>query len=766
MKGKVFSILSLLLLSAGFNAAALDMLRHYNPSSASIVAPSGYKMYISRFEPLGPGNLEKLVVWLGGSSSNGTAKLHVFGHDGGTAFPQWQEDLVPPITITKTVSGNEAIEVTLPQPVWLDNNQFFIALEDLSLNVRAVSSDEAPFANCTSSSGGDYYYQFCHNPVASSPWVLGNKKSLKIDALMDYKDLVPDNYFTDVTISSGLPDNLSNKNIAWGDYNKDTYLDLIVGGKLFCNNKDGTFTDTTDGVGVSGMGTAMFADINNDGWLDILSLGDSTKNIVFVNNNGMFTANKFSVLFQTFGPVKALSIADIDKDRFPDFFAARLWTTYGVNDSAFLFYNNQSLGFNDSTHLLFSNGINGNCRGSIWVDYDNDGDLDLYIANYVTQQNPPRDRFFRNNGDGTFTDIIGQTPLDNNQSNGNPFYNMSSGVDFGDYDNDGDMDALLPTLSHPHYMKPYDTRPTTIFNNSGTPSYNFTDMRATQGIQYEETHAGSTWGDINNDGLMDIITTAFYGCRYIDIYIQQPDHSFKMETFDYGLKDITTGEDAVWVDYNNDGWLDLACGQSNKFRLFKSNYPYGRKFVEFDLESSTGNIQGIGARVYVHTDGGTFMRELTAGKGELMQHPARAHFGLGWWSIDSVTVRWPDSNNSVTVHKNIDPYKIYLLRQNGMDTVLSVPDKEVISELKVYPNPLSKETYFRFYLADKHNVALDIYNVTGQRVKRICNEHFSRGQHTLKWTRNNDTEAEVPAGVYYYKLQVDDVVKSGVLQVR
>lgn len=748
-------------------SSAADTLRHYNPAVTTVNVSSAYQMYIARFEPLGPGYINKLIVTLGGLSDNGTATVHLFGHDGGTAFPQWQEDLITPVVINKTQSGFETIAIDLNKPVWIDNNQFFVAISDVSSGVLTAATSEPPAASCKSSNGGDYYYMFFHNPGASSPWILGSNKTLKIDAIMDYATTTPKNYMVDVTLSAGLPDNLSNKDVAWADFNKDNALDLLVRDKLFKNNNNGTFTDVTTAAGITTAKYTMFADMNNDGWVDILSLGDSAENILYTNNHdGTFTPNAFNTGFSTFGPLKAISIADVNKDKYPDFFTARLWTTYGQSDSAFLFYNNGDSTFADSTQLLFPTGINGNCRGSIWVDYDNDGHLDLYIVNYVTQTQPPRDRFFRNNGDGSFTDVIGQTPLDNNNSSGNPFYNMSSGVDFGDYDNDGDMDVLLPTLAHPHHMKPYDVRPTTIFSNSGAPNYSFTDMRNSHNLQYEETHAGSTWGDVDNDGLLDIVTTAFYGCRYIDLYLQQPDHSYKMETFDFGLKDVVTGEDAIWVDFNNDGYLDLSCGADNKFRLYQSKYPHGKNWVEFDLECTTGNSQGIGARITVYTPAGNYMREVTAGKGQMMQHPARAHFGLGYATIDSVIVRWPDSNSTVTTYTNLTHKRIYLLKQDGTADVLSVArmvDDNI--DLKVYPNPMNEDVHFSFNLQQPQYVEFAIYTAMGEKVADIKAGDMEPGAHTLSWNKNNGSKVLVP-GIYYYKIQLGSVNKSGTIVVQ
>jgi hypothetical protein len=637
-----------------------------------------YPYQVARFVLPKPGYILKVLLTLDGDT--GSVRLHMLGHEGGTSWPQWHHEIIQPVHVHKTQEGKLQVPVLINPPVFLANNQFFIGITNFSPGVRLLyANGDTP--SCTSSDGGEFYY--CWKSTAYPPSTTQTSttfsvsaKAYAIDIVIDYPKDESAGIFQDVTSQAGLPTDISNACISAGDFNLDNYIDLLVYGRLFKNNGNESFTELTSSSGYSGAGKSVFMDVNNDGEPDVVSFGDYSSNvIVFVNNgNETFTAYPFTVPFQ-FGPIQTINVADVNDDGFPDVFISQLWTTYGTADPAWLLFNDQNLGFTNESEMLFPGGqLNGNSRGAMWCDFDNDGDQDLYIANYVTQYNPPRDRLFRNNGDGTFTNIIGLTPLDDNSHHGNPFYNMSTGVDFCDYDNDGDMDILLPTLSHPHFMTPYDTKPTLIFKNSGAPGYNFVQQVqfSDEGVEYEETHAGASWADVNNDGLPDIIIYAFYGCRYIDLYLQNPDHTYSLRSFDYGINNIVTATDAVWVDYNNDGRLDLCGGNQNQFRLLKNTDPHPGNYIEIDLEATTSNICAVGAKATVYCNGQAYIREVSSGKGELMQHPTRLHFGIGnALSADSAVVCW--HGNQTETFYNLLINNINHLTEGGQVTYSGSP---------------------------------------------------------------------------------------------
>ena len=668
----------------------IDTLRYYNPALSSTNAPSNYELYVGRYELPAPCYLKEIMVTLGGYNIHGTVKLHIYGHEGGTSFPQLLHDLVSPITVQKSLYGLEQIYVELPNPIYLDNNQFFMALSDVENGVRVISSFEGPVASCSSSSGGDYYYQFLYD---AGSWYLGNKKSFKIDAIVDFPTLASNQFFEDVTSNTGLDPNLINSTIATIDYDEDGYIDMLVRGRLYRNLGNATFIEKTQEVGLQGTPSAnTFLDFDNDNDLDILFLDVADSSFIFYNDGNGFFTRSFLGSLPVFKSITGFSIADINLDNYPDIFICQLWATYPEPEMNYLFLNDSGQAFIDSTQLIYPdyNGYfnypnapwipasyvyekNRNSRGSSWVDFDLDGDLDLFVTNYFLQQ----DEFYQNNGNGTFTDICVAKGIDYNPNGGS---NHGTGTDWYDYDNDGDFDLLLPQFAHPGYLVAYDHRGTTIYRNEGPPGFNFFDTHGSsadadgdQGIEFEETHAGACWGDFNNDGLADFYISTYYGCRFVDIYIQNPDHSFTLKTFDYGIENIISGTDAVCFDFNGDGHLDLAGGDGNKIRLFENNDTLSGNAIFLKAIATNSNKFAIGAKVKLFVDGEIRTQEVNAGRGQKMQRPFTLHFGIGEnYSVDSAQVFWPGNLIPETFHDLI-VNNTNILTEGGTTSYLGNP---------------------------------------------------------------------------------------------
>ena len=180
----------------------------------------------------------------------------------------------------------------------------------------------------------------------------------------------------------------------------------------------------------------------------------------------------------------------------------QLWKDYPNALPKYLFINNKQNDFIDQSDILYAgqnNLKNAPCRGSQFVDINNDGYSDLYVSNYVTtasKTTSPRDELWLNNQDCSFTNVINQTSIDT--TIGPSFWNMSSGCHWGDYNNDGFMDLLASSLCHPRFMNGNNneyTNPTTIYqNNYGlNHTIKFENKKNSHGIQYEETHAGVSW---------------------------------------------------------------------------------------------------------------------------------------------------------------------------------------------------------------------------------------------------------------------------------
>lgn len=761
MKKISFLFLCTFLLLATSYATVIDTIRHYSKSGSLIYTaynPTSYPRILARFNLTAPGRIKEVLIRTSGGT--GSVQMHVYGNEGGAAGPAMLIDKITPVTINKTAASFKTLSYVYANPVYVDNSQFFIGFDNFVKTTGAgilLGADQIqknPF--CSDVNGGDFYYQYLYN--TTNQLVL-DVYAFAIDVVMEYDTKVSPIFLQDVTASAGIPTNLNNRSVAWGDYNKDGYQDILVTGKLYKNNGDGTFTDNTATAGMSavvgGFVNNCFMDMNNDGNLDILCLG-GTANYIFVNNgSGGFTTQALTGM-PNFIDISSINVGDLNKDNYPDIFVGQLWNGYPNPLPNFLYYNNKNLGFRDTTVLL-ANVSNRHSRGSSFVDFDNDGDLDLYIANYFLF----RDNFYQNNGNGTFTDIIAGKGLDL-RTNGASSH--GTGVDWADYDNDGDFDLLLPQLAHPENVIGFDHRSITIYNNTGSPNYNFTDtynpstyLNST-GIDYIETAAGGAWGDVNSDGLLDFITTAFYGCHYISFYLQKPDHTFELKTFDYGLQNISTGEDACWADYDNDGKLDLAMANNNQFRLYKNVSAVGNS-VQISLSSTSANKMGIGAKVKLYAGGQTYLQEVKAGRGVRMQNPNRLFFGLGASStIDSAVVIWPNGNKEKFT--GLLANKLYTLQEGGQITI-GIDKIANDNEFSVYPNPFSDAIIIQSNSTEKlTNATLEIFNTYGQQVVQMANV-FNDGANSISWNGKNNDGNSVTKGVYFYSIKADGYIKTG-----
>jgi len=246
--------------------------------------------------------------------------------------------------------------------------------------------------------------------------------------------------FADVTDEAHVSYSDDTYGLAWGDYDGDGYLDLLAGNhlnapSLYRNNGDGTFTDTLDGTGIGPQGDRkdnVWVDYDNDGDLDLyitLGLGDRGP----------------SQLYRNDGSGNFVNVAGVA----------------GVMEAG------------------------GRGRGAAWADYDNDGDLDLFVANayYVNAPNV----FFRNNGDGTFTEVGAEVNLAEVIG--------SIGAAWADYDHDGDPDLYVTGVNN------------RLYRNDGAV---FTDVTDAAGVQGSDG-AAAAWADYDEDGNLDLYVSSGTG---------------------------------------------------------------------------------------------------------------------------------------------------------------------------------------------------------------------------------------------------------------
>jgi enediyne biosynthesis protein E4 len=759
---QVVTILFMLALPTLVFSQIEETIKYYVSGSQVYYNSTEIDMQLGRFEPEAPCYIKKITLLFSGSA--GSARIRLFGYETGSQVPELQNDKVAPVTVEKTIQGNQSLSVEYEEPVWFDNSWFWVAVDQMSSGMFLLSDNvekERPHK--------DYYYQALHTTNPEQPWAVGGFAYI-IDVLVSYPTKTSKEIMQDVTSSCGFVEELPSLCIAGADYNSDDYIDLYFNNKLYRNNTDGTFSDVTEELSVYNKYNSTFknthqcqtfVDIDNDGDLDIVSFGPDTS-VVFINTGGQFEEFILSLPpFPTFGYSPLLfNWADINYDGYPDLCALQQASKYIDSLPSYVFINDQNYDFIDESNRMFPpNYIYRRARASQFGDFDNDGDQDLYIANYYLE----RDQLYENNGEGFFVDISPQKNLD--------IHNYGSqhgcGVNLFDYDNDLDLDIIVARIAHARFVM-YDHRGSVLYRNEGPPNYRFTDLTGQYnnypgqvspiGLEYEDYHSSAAFADVNNDGLPDLLMKTYNPYRFISFYEQQPDHTFKMARFKYGLDRLDARQSGqVWLDYNNDGKIDLAMINQNKISLFRNTVKNGMNSVEINLRCTSGNSFAIGGRAYVYSADKTFMREVVCGQDEWVQFPYRLHFGLGdIMTIDSVVVLWPTKPQKREVFRDLLANNIYTLTEGG--GINSIPvGIQYVKEYKIltnaFPNPFTDRSIIKYELEEAGRVNLKIYNGSGNEIKTLVDEFQSEGEHRAEFNATG-----LPQGSYYYRLIIGDKV--------
>ncbi len=269
--------------------------------------------------------------------------------------------------------------------------------------------------------------------------------------------------------------------------------------------------------------------------------------------------------------------------------------------------------------------------GATWGDYDNDGDLDLFVANHIGYQN----FLYRNNGDETFTRVIND-PIVNNT-----YYGM--GAAWADYDNDGYLDLFLADYFSTRYNK--------LYYNNGDGTFT-EDNAAAPSLESGFSIAG-VWGDYNNDGLQDLYVVNSSGSNN-SLYKNLGNRSFQKITTGSIVTDGGTSTGASWGDYNNDGYLDLfvSNGGNQVNFLYQNNgdetftkitsgdivtdtgQSHGSAWADYDndgdLDLYVSNDQGQNNFIYANNGDGTFTKVTN-----VISQDGGKSFGAGWADIDN-----------------------------------------------------------------------------------------------------------------------------------
>ncbi|WP_128915224.1 CRTAC1 family protein [Granulicella sibirica] len=495
--------------------------------------------------------------------------------------------------------------------------------------------------------------------------------------------------------------------VALIDYDGDGWLDIYLTnapnvamalagkkarGALYRNNHDGTFTDVTEKAGVAtpcwAMGAAV-ADVTNSGRQDLLV--SCFGGVVLYRNNGDGTFTDVTAksgLAKDVGWATGVTFGDYDGDGFPDLFVPH-YVDLDLNDlpkfgsvktcqyheiavqcgprglkgsGDSLYHNNgdgtftevgASAGVDDKKHYFG--------MGAVWTDFDNDGKIDLFVAN-----DGETNYLYKNEGGGRFKEI-GQDAGVAFSEDGLEQANM--GVAVGDFENKGRMSVAVSHFSDEYLA---------LYRNEG--GMNFTDVSHAVGVaRGTERYVG--WGDafvdLDNSGWLDLVLVNGHVYPQVDdaklgIHYREPGVLFR-NTRDGKFKE--TAEAALGVgrvsrgmavgDLFNRGALDLVVENLTGGPTILSSRPdQAHHWMSLQLEGAPKNRLALNARVKVTVGGVTQMQEVRSGGSYLSQSDLRLHFGLGAAKVaEVVEVSWPGGGTQQ--FRGVAGDKFYKLKQGG-----------------------------------------------------------------------------------------------------
>jgi tetratricopeptide (TPR) repeat protein len=434
--------------------------------------------------------------------------------------------------------------------------------------------------------------------------------------------------FTDVTAAAGLAETPA-KRVAWGDFNRDGFADLLLDGRmLFQNNRDGTFTDVSAAVGlkaVKRLNGGIWADYDNDGDPDIFIISHAENYLLENKGAGEFV----NITDRAFGGplskkrTEAAAWGDMDNDGLLDLYVANyersgVMRALGTPDQ--LFRNNGDGTFSEVTIKAGIRSDEAMCgRGVTWTDINADGRQDIVVANYRLDPN----FLWINDREGGFTDKADFFNIRGNMTEG--AFGHSIGPASGDLDNDGDLDLVIPNLAHPRYIQFSDK--TMVLVNKGAPTFEFVNRYHESGLFFEETNSDPALADVDNDGDLDLYITSIYSGRNAHLYLNDGTGAFVDATWLSGTR-IENGWGAAFADFNNDGFSDLMVASSDGVTLLRNNGNVNH-WVKVAIDDSRCHRSGIGSIVRISYDGNTQMREMACGRGTGSQDGPAVIFGLG-----------------------------------------------------------------------------------------------------------------------------------------
>jgi enediyne biosynthesis protein E4 len=571
----------------------------------------------------------------------------------------------------------------------------------------------------------------------------------------------------DVTKQAGITDGSGNvmnaARVSVADWNGDGFDDIAVGANFFQNQKDGSFRRVDLGIAA---GASVWADIDNDGKLDCYAVNGGAGDKVYHNaGNGQFTDITAQTKIANPYPTVTPMWADLNNDGWLDLFIANGRTESGGQETYYpdqLWLSNGDGSFRNATA---SAGIAAgepspyyDCWAASACDYNDDNRIDLFVATYRLAP----DLLYRNSASGVFSEVGAATGLRGVPTAAPQYFGHGAGTEWGDLNNDGYEDLVVGNLGHPDW-RGMVSNPSLIFLNGGRPGFTFEETHHELGLKFFEMNFGVVLLDLDLDGTLDI-----WHCQYAynaagasgeptrrsRMYLNRGAPAFSLHdaTWELGCN-IHGAWTAARLDYDNDGDMDLVVASpTGGLLLFRNDVARAGRFLGIRLTGSPADkvaMDATGAKIVVYAGGRQFYRaNPSGGTGTTAsQNSNEYHFGLGNApAIDSVVVRYP--NGSRRAYTTLQPDKKYTLAYDGTIST-DAESLAAATDAWALTAPRADRDLVQFTLRGNgvfSAARAEVYDVMGRRVCSASLGDMASGPHAIR------AGQPLSAGMYIIRL--------------
>ena len=541
--------------------------------------------------------------------------------------------------------------------------------------------------------------------------------------------------FNEVSQLVGISRFGGSQGIAVGDYNNDGFDDFYISSdtgknQLFRNNGDGTYSEVAEELGLditAKTKTSIWGDINNDGYLDLYLANLRTNDQLFQNlGDGRFRdITVESGIWNTQNP-SSVNMADVNNDGFLDIYVANFAS------ENILYLNQKDLSFVDYTYA--SGALDkGSSMGSVFFDFDKDGDQDLYLVHDHAEPN----FLYLNDGQGRFIEVGEQT--------GANVQGLGMGVDVGDINNDGYLDIYITNLFK-----------NILLLNQGNGT--FSNISKWAGIEDFGMGWGVSFLDFDKDGWLDIYVAndSDFSPEPNVLYQNNRDNTFSKVEWDDITNQLGQSYATACLDYNLDGQLDIAVanrGMDDHFLLFHNRMDENH-WIGIKLIGSESNRGGVGSKIFIQDASGKVQyKELIAGHGWASQNSSILYFGLGTVpSLENLSIHWPSGLVQKLDSLDLNQYYTILEGADPIPGILSKPlntsltqDNEINPTInfQILPNPNSGSMLLDISTKFASPLQIDVFTLKGKLLFTQLIDHFSNRDRYFPIQLNGSSEENI-----------------------